>query len=63
MSVQVSTGNKKKSYPSIKAAAAVVAASTGEPVERVYIRLYMRMRAGEKPATAMKRKARKYTVN
>lgn len=46
-------------YPSIKAAAAAVAAKTGEPVSRAYMRLYMRKRAGMK----LWSKARKYTVN
>lgn len=63
MSVQISTGNKKKSYRSIREAAAVVANSTGEPFDRVYMRLYMRMRSGMKPVTAMRKKARKYTLN
>lgn len=55
MSVQVQYGAVK--YPSIKAAASAVAKQTGEPVERAYIRLYMRKRAGKK----LWSKARKYT--
>ena len=46
-------------YPSIKAAAEAVATKTGEPVERAYMRLYMRKRAGKK----LWNKARKYTIN
>ncbi len=46
-------------YPSIKAAAVAIAKKTGEPVERAYIRLYMRKRAG-KPLWS---KARKYQLN
>lgn len=61
--VTLSLGTKKKSYPSIKAAALVVASQTNEPVERVYMRMYMRLRAGKKPVTAVKQKARKYTMN
>lgn len=60
MSVQVSLGTKKKSYPSIMAAAIVAANATGEPVEKVYMRMYMRMRAGAKAVTAMNKPARKY---
>lgn len=44
--VQVQYGAVK--YPSIKAAAAAVAAKTGEPVNRVYIRMWKRMEKGNK---------------
>lgn len=60
MSVQLSLGTKKKSYPSIKAAAMAQAQVTGEPVGRVYIRMWKRLNAGSKPATAMRKAARKY---
>lgn len=60
MSIAISLGTKKKSFNSIMEAAKVAAAASGEPVERVYIRMYMRMRAGKKPVTAMKQKPRKY---
>lgn len=60
MSVQISLGTKKKSFPSIKAAAIVAAQASGEPVAKVYMRMYMRMRAGAKPVTAMRKPARKY---
>ncbi len=46
MSVQVNYGAVK--YSSIKAAAVAMAKKSGEPVERVYIRLYMRKRNGNK---------------
>ena len=60
MSRQISLGTKKKSYKSIMEAAKTVAAKTGEPVDRVYIRMYMRMRSGKKVVTAMKQAPRKY---
>ena len=60
MSKAISLGSKKKSFNSIMEAAKVVAASTGEPLSRCYIRLYMRMRSGKKPVTAMKQAPRKY---
>jgi len=60
MSKQISLGKKKKSFNSIMEAAKVVAAQTGEPLDRVYIRLYMRMRSGKKPVTAMNKAPRKY---
>lgn len=50
--VIVSTGTKKKSYKSIRLAAQ----AAGVP----YITLYMRLRMGMKPATAMKKPVRKY---
>jgi hypothetical protein len=48
----VSTGSKKKSYKSIKLAAAAAGVK--------YITFYMRLRAGDKAATAMKKPVRKY---
>lgn len=51
--VTVSLGTKKKSFRSIKEAAAY----TKIP----YMTLYMRLRFGVKPATAVSRKVRKYT--
>ena len=60
MSRKISLGTKKKTFNSIMEAAKVVAAQTGEPIERSYMRLYMRMRVGKKPVTAMKAPARKY---
>lgn len=56
----ISLGTKKKSYNSIMEAAKVVASKTGEPLDRVYIRFYMRMRAGKKVASAFKAPARQY---
>ena len=60
MSKAISLGTKKKSFKSIMEAAKVVAASTGEPLDRVYIRFYMRMRAGKSVNQAMKQAPRKY---
>lgn len=51
--VTVSLGNKKRTFKSIKQAAD----ETGIP----YMTLYMRLRFGVKPATAISRKVRKYT--
>lgn len=51
--VTLSMGNKKKIYRSIKAASE----ATGVP----YMTLYMRLRFGVKPVTAVKRPIRKYT--
>lgn len=51
--VIVKTGNKKKAYKSIKLAA--------EAAGVKYITLYMRLRAGDKAATAMKKPVRVYT--
>lgn len=51
--VIVKLGNKKKSYRSIKLAA--------EASGIKYITLYMRLRAGDKPATAVKKLVRKYS--
>lgn len=60
MSIAISLGTKKKSFNSIMEAAKVAAASSGEPVQRVYIRLWKRLNAGKKPVTALKQKPRKY---
>ena len=51
--VTVDLGNKKRKFRSIKAAADAM----GVP----YMTLYMRLRFGVKPATAVKRPVRKYT--
>lgn len=51
--VTIKLGNKKKSFPSIKAAAE----AAGMP----YITLYQRLRAGMKPKEAMKAPVRPYT--
>lgn len=59
--VQVQMGAIK--FNSIRAMAVKLAAKTGEPVSRCYMRLYMRMRAGKKAGTAFQKKARKYTIN
>lgn len=48
----VKLGNKKKAYRSIKLAA--------EASGIKYITLYMRLRAGDKPTTAVNKKVRKY---
>ena len=50
--VTISMGNKKKQFRSIKEAAEYV----GMP----YLTLYMRLRFGEKAASAMQRPIRKY---
>lgn len=50
--VIVKLGNKKKAYRSIKLAA--------KAAGMTYITLYMRLRAGDKPATAVKKPVRKY---
>lgn len=60
MSVKLSMGSKKKSYKSIMAAAAVIANETGEPLQRVYNRLYQRLYAGKKAVTAVNKPAREY---
>ena len=60
--VKLATGTKKKTYSSIREAALKVAGETGEPVSRVYMRLYMRYKKlGWKGCTVMTKKARKYT--
>lgn len=59
--VALSLGTKKRTYKSIKQAAMEVTAKTGEPFNRVYMRLYMRYRKlGWKGASAVNRKPRKY---
>ena len=50
--VTISMGNKKRTFKSIRLAA--------EASGIKYMTLYMRLRAGDKPATAMNRKVRKY---
>lgn len=55
MSVIVDLGNKKRKFKSIREAAEV----TGVP----YMTLYMRLRFGVKPATAVRKPVRKYTKN
>lgn len=50
--VTIKMGNKKKSFKSIRLAAE----AAGMP----YMTLYMRLRAGVKPVTAMKKPVRKY---
>lgn len=50
--VTVSLGTKKRSFKSIKLAA--------EAAGVKYMTLYMRLRAGDKPATAVKKPVRKY---
>ena len=50
--VTISLGNKKKQFRSIKE----MAAATGVP----YMTLYMRLRFGQKPLTAVKKPVRKY---
>lgn len=57
MSVQVNYG--AVTYPSIKAAAIAVAKQSGEPVSRVYIRMWKRMEKGNKVWS----KPRKYVRN
>lgn len=52
MSNTVSMGAKKKSYKSIRLAA--------EAAGVKYITFYMRLRAGDKPASAAKKPVRKY---
>lgn len=61
MSVQVQKGAVK--YHSIRDMAVSLAAKTGEPVDRVYIRLYMRMRAGKNASKAFHTPKRKYRLN
>ena len=60
MSKAISLGTKKKSFKSIMEAAKVVAASSGEPVSRVYIRMWKRLHSGQKVCSAMKQAPRKY---
>lgn len=51
--VTLSLGNKKKTFPSIKAAAQ----ETGIP----YMTLYLRLRMGMRPSEAIKKPVRKYS--
>jgi len=60
MSRKISLGKKKKSFNSIMEAAKLVASQTGEPTQRVYIRLWKRMNSGKKVATALKTPPRPY---
>ncbi len=60
MSVKISLGTKKKSFNSIMEAAKLVAAQTGEPESRVYIRFWKRINAGKKVASALKSPPRQY---
>ena len=50
--VTISMGNKKRTFKSIRLAA--------EASGIKYITLYMRLRAGDKPVTAMNKSVRKY---
>ena len=50
--VTIEMGNKKRKFKSIKEAAEASGIN--------YITLYMRLRAGDKPATAIKKPVRKY---
>lgn len=50
-------------FNSIRDMAKSVASKTGEDVNKVYMRIYMRMRAGQKAGTAFQKKARKYTIS
>lgn len=52
--VTVTLGNKKKQFPSIKAAS--------EATGIKYMTLYMRLRFGVKPATAVRKPVRKYSM-
>lgn len=58
MSKVVAKGAVK--FKSIRAMARSVAAKTGEPMERVYIRLYKRLDAGKPASEAYHAKPRKY---
>lgn len=58
--VQVQMGAVK--FTSIRAMAQTLSAKTGEPEQRVYMRLYMRMRAGKKAGTAFQKPKRKYAM-
>ena len=60
MSVKISLGKKKKSFNSIMEAAKLIAAQTGEPVSRVYIRSWKRLNSGKTVASAMKQPPRQY---
>lgn len=60
MSKQISLGTKKKSFKSIMEAAKLVAAQTGEPVQRVYIRLWKRLHSGKPVRQAVTKAPRPY---
>lgn len=60
MSVKISLGKKKKSFNSIMEAARLISNQTGEDVNKVYMRCYMRMRAGKPVASALKSPPRPY---
>jgi len=60
MSKAISLGKKKKSFNSIMEAAKVQATTSGEPVQRVYIRLWKRINAGKTVASALKSPPRQY---
>lgn len=49
-------------FNSIRKMAETLAAKTGEPVNRVYMRLYMRMRAGKNASVAFHKPKRKYVM-
>lgn len=59
--VQVQKGAVK--FVSIRAMAEAAAKVSDEPVNKVYMRLYMRMRMGQNASKAFHRKARKYKIN
>lgn len=58
MSVQVQKGAVK--FNSIRDMANSLASKTGEPVNRVYIRLWKRMNSGKTSSVAFHAKPRKY---
>lgn len=60
MSIKFTTGSKKKVFKSLKEAARKVAEKTGEPENRVYIRMYMRLRSGKSAVVAMNKAPRQY---
>ena len=58
MSIVVKKGAVK--FNSIRDMARSIAAKTGEPVDRVYIRLWKRLEAGKPASSAYAAKTRKY---
>jgi hypothetical protein len=60
MSKAISLGKKKKSFNSIMEAAKLQASASGEPVQRVYIRLWKRLNSGKPVASALKSPPRPY---
>lgn len=60
MSVKISLGKKKKSFNSIMEAARLISAQTGEDVKKVYMRIYMRMRAKKPVKQALYKAPRQY---